>query len=574
MFSSRHTRVLFALAIGFALVLAACAPSAPPVVTSPTAPIAPATQAAAPQPQPTTPAATTPLYGGTFVVPKWPDLATCNPAISTDVSVTGVMGNIFDSLVRQDAKFELQGELATSWQSSPDGLTLTFKLRDDVKWHDGVKFTSADVKFTFEKALSKLHPRGRTAFGALDRVDTPDDTTAVFHMKEPSAAFMFQISAPESLIIAKHVYENEDIQKGDSATCKKLPIGTGPFKAIEYTPGVQMVVERNKEWWGTKGNFWGKGQPFLDKIIFPFVPDSATRILGFEKGDFHYLATLLFPREEVARFQKTPGRDVLFRCTQQLGTATFYGLNLRREIFKDVRVRQAIAYAIDLDLINQRVYYNTGDITETFVTRDNPWYNPKLPKYSPRDLKKAGELLDQAGFPKKADGTRLEIKVIFDDRPERRDLGLLFQQMMVDAGIKVTLDQGDLNYWSDKTYMKGDYDVTVATLGIGEPGVGAARLFLSNNIGAALYNNSSAYNNAEMDQLWKTFQTNFDVEKRKAAIYRIQELTNIDLPYIFTTSTSYPAGVNTAEFDGYHPDCVKGEVMLRTVWWKKGRPNP
>lgn len=560
-----------------ALLAAACAPATSAPVATPTSPAraAQAPTVQAPSATLTTAAVAGPLYGGTLVVPRWPDMETCNPAISTGLTVTEIMGNVFDGLVRQNGKFELEPQLAKSWEISPDGLTITFKLRDDVKWHDGVKFTAEDVKFTFENAIGKLHPRGRTVFGKLDRVDTPDDYTAIFHMKEPNAAFMFQINAPESLIIAKHIYEKEDVQKGDSATCKKLPIGTGPFKVTEFVPGERMTTVRNPEWWGTKGDYWGKGQPYLDRVIYPFIPDSSTRMLGFEKGELHYVAMLLFPPGDVARFKSVPGRDVITRCTtQQLGVSAFYGLNLLNKPLDDVRVRQAIAWAIDTKMINERVYFGTGEVTRTFVDKSSPWYNPDLTTYEPRDVKKANEILDQAGYAKKTDGTRFELKISYDDRPERTDLAKAFQLMMADIGIKVNMDGGDRNYSTQKTYITHDYDVTAQTLGIGDPSVGAARFFLSTNIGAAELNNSSAYVNQEMDGLWKEFSTNFDTGKRKAAIYKIEEMANRDLPYLFVLSTTYPAGINTAEFDGFHPDCVKGDAMMRTIWWKKGRPNP
>jgi peptide/nickel transport system substrate-binding protein len=226
----------------------------------------------------------TPLYGGSLVVPRWPDFPTCNPTISTDLTVSGVLGNVFDGLVRHNADLELQPELAESWEMSDDGMTITFYLREDVVWHDGVPFTSADVKFSFDEALSTLHPRGRVVFSAIESIDTPDDFTVIFNMSEPKPAFMYQINTPETMIIPKHIYENEDLVDGPHATCQELPVGTGPFKAIEYVPGQLFRVERNDEWYGSSGNYWGVGQPYLDEIIFVFISDGQARVNGLESG--------------------------------------------------------------------------------------------------------------------------------------------------------------------------------------------------------------------------------------------------------------------------------------------------
>lgn len=537
--------------------------------------------AAAPAAEPTTIATRTasadegtPLYGGTLVVARFPDLVTCNGALSTDVTASEIMGNIHDSLVRQNGSFEVVPELATSWSVSEDGKTITFKLRDDVKWHDGVPFTSADVKFTYENIISKLHARGRINIGdALESVETPDDYTAIFHMKEPRSTLLWQINGSESPIVAKHIFEGQDLTKGDAATCKTLPIGTGPFMASEYIPGESMTVVRNPDWWGTKGTYWGAGQPYLDSIVYTFIPDVTARVNCLETGQCGYVGMLMFPENEVERFKNMPGRDVNYDCTvQQIGVTNRYGLNLRNEILKDKRVRQALSLALDRDAINQQVYFGNGTPSATFVPPGHPWYSPSADKYLKRDLDTANKLLDEAGYPKKADGTRFELNLVTDTRSTQSDLGKAFQLMLADVGVKVNLEILEFPAMTEKVYMQHDFDVWAGVNGVGADPFGT---FLATaNIGDALFNNSAGYSNPEMDELISQFRQEFDLAKQNEIMHKMVDIASEDVPYIEVMNTLYPLGINTDEYAGYATDATRCDVLMRNIWWKKGRPTP
>lgn len=588
---NRQSRTHYGVALVLLLaVLTACGATTPAAVPTdapvdvPTAQPASGetTQAAAATTVPDAPAATAaptgeqPLYGGTLVVARWPDIATCNPGTSlgTDITVSGILGNIFDPLIRPNAAGIMQPQLATDWEISDDGLVITWKLREDVSWHDGTPFTSNDVKFTYEGPIRTLHPRGKVVYDALDRVETPDDYTAIFHMREPRAAALFQAHGSEGLIIPAHIYENEDLVEGPHATCKELPIGTGPFKATEYIPGERFVVERNAEWWGAEGDYWGVGQPYLDRVIYTFIADTTASVNCLETGECGYVGMLRFPTNEVERFRNLPGRDVLTECTvQALGIMNFYGINTRREPLNDVRVRQAMSYALDRDEIAQRVYFGTGAPTSTFVGPESPWYVGEIEQYE-FNLDRANQLLDEAGQARGADGTRFEITMTHDTRSTHTDLANVFQQAMAEIGIKVNLEALDFPAWVEKVHTQQDFDIMSAVLGMGDPAVGTARIFLSTNIEPAPFNNSAAYVNEEMDALWNDFATTFDLEQRREIMAEIQTMVTQDVPYIFVNSSFYPLGVNTEQFSGFPTDCGRGDDLLRTIWWNEGRPQP
>jgi peptide/nickel transport system substrate-binding protein len=334
-------------------------------------------------------------------------------------------------------------------------------------------------------------------------------------------------------------------------------------------------MERNDEWWGTEGNYWGKGQPFLDKIIYAFVPDNTSVVNGFESGEFDYLSIMMFPRNEWERFSEMEGIETTLAGMNMNPIQVPYSFNLRNDIVNDKCVRQAIAYSLDLDEINKKVFYGTGSPSMSFLAPDHPEFNQDLLpwRYQPRDVEKAEAMLDECGYPRGDDGWRFELKVSYDTRAERTDLAMVFKQFIEEIGIKFVDAGGDYSVWVEETYINHDFDVSVATLGVSEPSVGVARLFISTNIGEARFNNVSAYVNPEMDELWKTYSSTFDPEEKKAAIDRIQEIILEDLPVIYVNSNSYPNGWND-EFIGFHHDNAYGAGLLRNVWWTQGTPAP
>lgn len=510
------------------------------------------------------------LYGGTLVYADFTDFPTCNPAVS---SLPTAVYNIFDGLARFNAARELQPELAETWEIADDGLTMTFHLRSGVTWHDGESFTSADVKFTWESSLMVHHPRGRVANANIESIDTPDAATVVFHFTQPSPGFIYQIGAPESFIIPMHIYENEDVVEGPHATCQELPIGTGPFKAKEYVQGERFVMEANLDWWGTTaGTYWDQGAPFLDEIIVTFVPDDNARVNGFESGDFGFLYQEALPQQEVARFQAMAGRTISFECTgQPVGQLFFFNLRDASKPWADLQVRQAIAWATDREALNDRAYFGIGVPSSTTFAPTDPNYNPDIETYSPPNIDLANQLLDEAGWPRGADGMRFQMRSMGYD--SLADWAAVLKQQLAEVGIDVVVEGGEFDFVVDKGYVQHDFDTLWGGLGVNDPGVGVSRLFRSDNIGDAPFNNASAYSNPEMDQLWATYSSTLDETIRRDTIFRIEELINEDLPVVYVNTPTNWASYNSEDFSGWATDCTQVYNMLRTVWWTGGTPT-
>ena len=178
--------------------------------------------------------AQTPVRGGTVVQAISADPPTMNPGTTTDTQAWSLMGKLFNGLTYLDSEYRNHPDLAESWTVSPDGLTYTFKLRRDVKWHDGKPFTSEDVKFSYTEVLPKYHPVGRLSYSLVTSVETPDPYTAVVRLKAPFGPFVFMTALNTGAILPKHLLAGQDFT---TAEFNRKPVGTGPFKIAEAVKG-------------------------------------------------------------------------------------------------------------------------------------------------------------------------------------------------------------------------------------------------------------------------------------------------------------------------------------------------
>ncbi len=215
--------------------------------------------------------------GGTLVQITQPEPPNLASYISTSGPIGQVTAKIFDGLLEYGFDLKPQPSLAESFEVSPDGKTITFKLRDNVKFHDGKPLTSADIAFTFMDVLKKVHPRGIATFRELTAVETPDAKTAIFKLAQPAPYMLMAFSGYESPILPKHVYGEGDIKTHPNAN---NPVGTGPFKFVEWRRGEFVRLDKNKDYWRT-------GLPYLDRMVIRFISDSSTRTAALEKGEAH-----------------------------------------------------------------------------------------------------------------------------------------------------------------------------------------------------------------------------------------------------------------------------------------------
>ena len=445
-----------------------------------------------------------------------------NPAITAVISSYATGSPCYNALTNIRPDGSILPELAEKWEISPDGLTYTFHLRKDVAWHDDAPFTSADVKFSIENANGKLHPWGRNAYKSVDRIDTPDASTVVYHLKQPQASLILATDRAVGAILPKHIWEKEDIIKSAYNT---KPIGTGPYKFAEYKRGEQIRYAKNAKYF--------KGAPDFDELVLRVIADPAARIAAFENSEADCIYHNAVPFSDAPRLAKLPG--VTLKQCDMRGAAYLGILNMRRKPLEDVRARQAIAHAIDRAFIRENVA--TGYTIKMLgpVPPASQLYKADLPDYA-LDPRKAGELLDAAGYPKKPDGTRFGFDLLWPnyDAVTTKTADVIFRNLG-DIGVKVNLQPLERAALNQRGYISLQFDMMIESYGLGpDPDIGVERLYNSHNIfnPPQPYTNASGYVNPEIDKLFDEQRSMLDQAKRKEVYAQIQEQVWKDLPVL------------------------------------------
>ncbi len=317
-----------------------------------------------------------PVKGGRLVVAGDSEPANLNPAIVASNGVFFVASKVIEPLAEQsyEGKDGLDPRLATSWEGSADGLSVTFKLREGVTWHDGKPFTSADVAFSALEVWKKLQNLGRVVFKNLAAVDTPDEHTAIFRFSEPTPFQLIRNALPVvTSVIPKHVYEGTDIAKNPAN--QKL-VGTGPFKFGEYKPGEYFLLKRNDA-------YWEKNEPLLDEIVYQFLPDRAAAGNALEAEEIQLAAFSAVPLADLGRISKSSGLKVYANGYEGLTYQLIVEINHRRKELADVKVRQAIAHAIDHDFVVKTIFLGFAkSSTGPVPAYDQTFYEPGTATYA------------------------------------------------------------------------------------------------------------------------------------------------------------------------------------------------
>ncbi|MFL9927090.1 ABC transporter substrate-binding protein [Herbaspirillum lusitanum] len=467
--------------------------------------------------------------GGTLTAILQPEPVILTSALNT-ASPTGFFSaNVFDGLVEYDNDFKLRPALAESWEVSKDSKTLTFHLRRGVKWHDGKPFSSADVKWTLENVWKKIHPRNQIIFNTVTSVDTPDDNTVVIHFSEPSLAVLSSLNSNGAQVLPKHLYEGTDILNNPY---NNKPVGTGPFVFKEWSKGNYITLERNPDYWDKSK---GVSKPYLDRIVFKIVPDAGARAAALEKGEVQYAPFSPVPLKDAERLAKLPNLKLETRGYDWISPWLFLDVNVDKPYFKDVRVRQALAHAIDLNAFNKVVWYGFGKpAVSPVVSTLKQFHSEDVPKYG-YDPKKAEALLDEAGLKRGADGVRLRINIDYlpygDDYKRSSEY---IRQALKRVGIEVNVRAQDTPTFTRRVYGERDYDLSVVWFaGFADPLVGVTRAYWSNSIGKNIpWTNASGYRSAEADKLIEQAQASASQTERVALFKKFQQRVQTDLPSI------------------------------------------
>lgn len=469
--------------------------------------------------------AQTPRAGGTLTAVIQPEPVILTSALNSAAPTGFFSANVFDGLVEYDNDFKLRPALAERWEVSRDSKTVTFHLRPNVKWHDGKPFTSADVKWTLENVWKTLHPRNQTLFGKVTQVDTPDALTVVLRFSEPSLAVLSSLNSNGAQVLPKHLYENTDILNNPY---NNKPVGTGPFVFKEWSKGNYIVLERNPD-------YWDKGKPYLDKIVFKVIPDASARAAALEKGEVQYAPFSPVPLKDAQRLAQLPTLKLETRGYQWLSPWLFMDVNVDRPYFKDVRVRQALAHAINQDALNKVVWFGFGKpAVSPVVSTLGEFFNPSVPKY-PYDPAKAEALLDAAGLKRGADGSRLRIQIDYlpygDDYKRSAEY---IKQALKRVGIDVNVRTQDTPTYTRRVYGDRDFDLAVVWFaGFADPLVGVTRAYRADTVGKNIpWSNGSGYRGEEANRLIDQAQGSPSQAERVALFRKFQQVVQTDVPSI------------------------------------------
>lgn len=497
-----------------------------------------------------------PLFGGTLVVAAG-DPGALNPAITSGGQVHPITGQMFNGLVRLDRYFSPTPDLARSWTISKDGKTYTFQLAPNVRWHDGVPFSSADVKFTYDEVLLKLHPRTRNLADVIDRISTPSKNVVVFRLKQRYAPFLTWLDEDNGAIIPKHLYEGTDPLTNP---VNLRPVGTGPFKFESYSPGDRVVLVRNPA-------YFKAGFPRLDKLVFRNMP-SAQAAQAFDAGE---VDVYLFPSgPDAQRFLNRPGITVTERGREGAARVVPLILNNRKSPFDDVRVRRGMAYALDTDFIARTAYAGVLRPAKSSLTRFIPWaYTPKVQQY-PHNVDRANALLDETGVKRGTNGVRFRTSLIYDAGFARQ--ADLIKSQLGDVGIVVDLKLMDMNSWVRKLYIDKDFDMGYTNFTHpADPDVGYKRIYVCSNYVKAPFTNGSGYCNEQVDTLFDQAAAELDQKKRGDIYKQIQRKLASDVPVIPLVDGIGPWVFRSSEFRGFGNSGSKEQFAFgEKVWWTKG----
>lgn len=482
----------------------------------------------------TMPAITTaqeaPKRGGTLVVgyPQAP--RHLNGAVQSGVATAFPSTQLFASPLRFDDKWNPQPYLAEKWTLSEDGKTLTLQLRKDAVFHDGKPITSADVAFSI-LTVKANHPF-KSMMEPVEKVDTPDPHTAVIRMSRPHPAIVLAMAPALCPILPKHVY-------GDGQDVKNHPrnstgvVGSGPFKLADFQPGQRVVLERFDK-------FFLPGRPYLDKVVFDITADSSSLMLGFSRGTVHMLPFVTIP-SDLRQLQDNPQVALTARGYEGVGPLNWLALNLKKKPLSDVRVRKALAHAIDKNFMTKALMAGFAKPADGPIVPSSPFATPDLVRY-PVDLKKAAALLDEAGYKPDARGERLKLTLDYvpgaDDQQKTVAEYLRAQLKKVGVAVEVR-SSADLPSWA-KRIAAHDFDMSMdLVFNWGDPTIGVHRTYLSSNIKPIVWTNTQSYANPKVDELLEAAGSTLDPARRKAAYAAFQKIVTEDVPIVFLNVVPY-----------------------------------
>jgi peptide/nickel transport system substrate-binding protein len=465
----------------------------------------------------------TPVTGDSLVEGTIGEASTLIPILASDASSHAVAGQVYNGIVKYDKNLNIIGDLAESFDISSDGLSITFHLRKGVKWHDGAPFTARDVLYTYRVTVDPKTPTAYAEdFKQVKTISAPDNHTVRVTYGAPFAP---ALASWGMNILPAHLLEGQDITKSPLA---RKPVGTGPYRFEEWISGQKIVLDANKDYF--------EGRPYIDRYIYRIIPDSSTMYMELKAGtiDLMSLTPVQYSRQTANKRFTSRFNKYRYPSSGYL----YMGYNLRHPLFGDKRVRQAMTAAINKEELIQGVLFGMGQKSHGPIVPGRWAYNPNV-KDVAYDPKHAVKLLAEAGWIEKnsegillKDGKPFKFTILTNQGNQQRLMSAqIIQQRLRQVGVDVRIRIVEWATFLKEFIDKGNFEVVMLAWNISQDPDMYDIWHSSKNKPGEL--NFIGYKNEEVDRLLIEGRNTFDIEKRKLAYYRIQEILADEQPYTF-----------------------------------------
>ena len=462
-----------------------------------------------------------------------------NPAITTNGGVHTAAALLYDGLLGLDSALTPRPGLAERWEILDGGARYRFHLRRDVRWHDGAAFTSADVKFTFDSLLLRFHARTRASMApAIMSVDAPDDSTVVFRFRRPYAPLLLQLDADESPILPRHLFAGTDPLRNPANTA---PVGTGPYRFVSHTANSEYRFTANRAYFG--------GTPKIRDVVLRVIPNAGTRVIALERGEVDWLFSV--PGPERQRLLRNPGLHLVQAAVTPGGgnCITTLGFNLDRPWFRDVRVRKAIAHAVNRQQFVDRVIFGEGRAADAPISSRIEFAYAAGLAIPAFDTVRASQLLADAGWRRTGSGVRVAhgvpgvvdgtpFVVNFKSLPSQATHGELLRAQLRVVGIDLHVMPLESAVFAQTVFTARDFDTSIAAYCNGaDPEIGVRRQYVSSSIAPVPFSNMAGYRNLLVDSLFELAGASLVPDERRRLYRTIQEIAVRDQPYVWLVET-------------------------------------
>jgi peptide/nickel transport system substrate-binding protein len=461
--------------------------------------------------------------GGTAVFSISQDPATINPAISSNVPDRQLGCIIYQGLVELSDDYRILPLLAKSWTIAPDGLTYSFNLAA-AKWHDGVAFTSEDVKYSLLEFNSKYSAIFAAAGREIDSIDAPAPDRVVIKLKHPFGPFLISLGCPQGgAIMPAHLYRGTNVLTNPTST--SAPVGTGAFKFAQWRHGDFVRLVKVPDYYAEPG------RPYLDALVAKVIVQPAARIQALQAGEVDLVQ--FPPQSSLAVIRADPKLKVVTSDVAPLSEIGFF--NTTRKPLDDKRVRQALFMATNRDYLLKTVFFGIGSVGVMPFTTDIAWTSNASIDYRkmyPFDIKKANALLDEAGAKRGANGKRFSVRlaVLSSQYPELQQAAQAIKSMWQAVGVDVSIDALEDGTYFKRIYTDGDFDISFITYTtFSDPALGITRSFASASIGK-MFGNAAKYSNPKVDALFVKGEQSTTPQERGVFYQQAQTILADDLP--------------------------------------------